>query len=311
MNQAEVNAVDDVEVNPKKMALSILLAQTLLFQEPSAEWVTSQVSAPRVQQYTLQSQAVKAKVSYHLYLPKAYDQDKKKRFPVLYWLHGSGGGLPGIRPVSAFFDAAIEARKIPPMIIVFPNSFANGMWCDSLDGKRPIETIVIKEIIPEIDSKFRTIAKREGRIVEGFSMGGYGAGRFGFKYPHLFAGISMLAAGPLDPDFDGPRAESNPHERERILQSVFGGKMEEFRAQSPWTLAEQNASKLKSGLSIRICIGADDFTLSANRKFSNHLKKLGVPHMFVSEAKVSHDTLALLDAMGDENWNFYRSLVPD
>ncbi|MFN7577661.1 MAG: alpha/beta hydrolase-fold protein [Armatimonadota bacterium] len=276
-------------------------------QQPS-QWVTLQVTAPRVQQYILQSQAVKAQVSYHLYLPKAYEEEKTRRFPVLYWLHGSGGGLTGVRPVSGFFDAAIQAGNIPPMIIVFPNSFANGMWCDSADGKRPIETIVVKEMIPKVDSKFRTITKREGRIVEGFSMGGYGAGRFGFKYPHLFAGISMLAAGPLDLEFNGPRAESNPDERERILQSVYGGKIEEFKAQSPWTLAESNASKLKSGITIRICIGEDDFTLPANRKFSTHLTQLGVPHTFLIRPKVSHDTLDLLKAIGDENWKFYRSL---
>jgi hypothetical protein len=118
----------------------------------------------------------------------------------------------------------------------------------------------------------------------------------------------MLAAGPLDLEFNGPRAESNPDERERILQSVYGGKIEEFKAQSPWTLAESNASKLKSGITIRICIGEDDFTLPANRKFSTHLTQLGVPHTFLIRPKVSHDTLDLLKAIGDENWKFYRSL---
>jgi polyhydroxybutyrate depolymerase len=270
------------------------------------QWMTPAVQAPRVTQQTLESKAAKAKVSYHVYLPKAYEQEKSKRFPVLYWLHGSGGGLPGIRPISGFFDAAIEAGKIPPMIVVFPNSFVNGMWCDSADGKQPIETIVIKELIPEVDSKFRTIAKRDGRIVEGFSMGGYGAGRLGFKYADMFAGLSMLASGPLDLEFKGPRAEANPSERDRILQSVYGGKMETFKAQSPWILAEQNASKLKSEKMIRICIGAEDFTLPANRKFSAHLTKLGVPHDFVTKPQVGHDTIALLTALGEDNWKFYR-----
>lgn len=290
------------------MFVCVMFAQSALTRQAPVEWITRVVNAPRVRQYTFQSNAAKAKVSYHLYLPPTYETDKHKQFPVLYWLHGSGGGLPGISPVSSFFDSAMEAGKVPPMIIVFPNSFANGMWCDSIDGKMPIETIVIKEIIPEVDSKFRTIAKREGRIVEGFSMGGYGAGRFGFKYPQLFAGVSMLGAGPLDLEFDGPRAASNPNERERILQSVFGGSMKEFKAQSPWTLAEKNASKLKSGISIRICIGENDFTLPANRKFSSHLTKLGANHALVTPPKVGHDTLALLNALGEANWQFYRGL---
>lgn len=290
------------------MFVCVLIAHGVLTQQPSTEWVTREVKTDRVRQYTFQSKAAKAKVSYHLYLPPTYEKDRQRQFPVLFWLHGSGGGLQGIRPVSAFFESAIEAGKIAPMIIVFPNSFANGMWCDSADGTRPIETILIEEIIPEVDSKFRTIANRGGRIVEGFSMGGYGAGRLGFKYPHLFSGASMLGAGPLDLEFDGPRAASNPNERERILQSVFGGKKEEFKAQSPWSLAEKNASKLKSGLSIRICIGESDFTLPANRKFSTHLTQLGVPHSLVTPPKVGHDTLNLLNALGEANWQFYRSL---
>ena len=277
--------------------------------QEEVSWITPEVKAPRVGQHAFQSLSAKARVSFHLYLPKVYEENKSRRFPVLYWLHGSGGGLPGIRPVSGFFDAAMEAGKIPPMIIVFPNSFANGMWCDSADGKRPIETIVINELIPEVDSKFRTVAKREGRIVEGFSMGGYGAGRLGFKYPKVFAGVSMLAGGPLDLEFEGPRAEANPRERDRILQSVFGGKMETFKAQSPWTLAEQNASKLKSGTTIRVCIGEEDFTLPANREFAAHLTNLGIPHAFVTKPKVGHETISLLNALGKDNWKFYRQIL--
>lgn len=271
-------------------------------------WVTRAVTAPRVKQYTLESRSVNTTVSYHVYLPKAYENEGSKRFPVLYWLHGSGGGLPGIRPLSGLFDSAIEAGKIPPLIIVFPNSFAQGMWCDSTDGKQPIETILIKEIIPEMDAKFRTIAGRKGRIIEGFSMGGYGAGRLGFKFPQMFAGISMLAGGPLDLDFAGPRATENPTERNQILQTVFGGDMENFKAQSPWTWAEKNAASLKTGTSIRICIGEADFTLPANRAFSAHLTNLGIPHQFMVKPKVGHDTLRLLGALGEDNWRFYRDV---
>ena len=48
------------------------------------------------------------------------------------------------------------------------------------------------ELIPQIDKSMRTIATREGRILEGFSMGGYGAARIGFKHPELFCGISAV-----------------------------------------------------------------------------------------------------------------------
>ena len=59
----------------------------------TVEWVTREVKAPRVSFHTFDSAAAKTKVSYHLYTPAAYDAaaSKDRRFPVVYWLHGSGG----------------------------------------------------------------------------------------------------------------------------------------------------------------------------------------------------------------------------
>ncbi|CAN5152215.1 hypothetical protein BH11PLA2_BH11PLA2_46940 [soil metagenome] len=55
-----------------------------------------------------------------------------------------------------FSDEAIRKENIPPMLIVFPNGLASSMWCDSNDGKVPMETILIKELIPHIDKTHRT-----------------------------------------------------------------------------------------------------------------------------------------------------------
>lgn len=67
-------------------------------------WVTPAARTPRLQQRFFQSAAAKAKVSYHIYTPAVYDTDKKRRFPVLYWLHGSGGGLRGLPKLVEHFD---------------------------------------------------------------------------------------------------------------------------------------------------------------------------------------------------------------
>jgi predicted peptidase len=93
----------------------------------SPEWVTASVIAPRVQQQTFISAAAKTRVSYHIYTPEAYDAGSDRRFPVVYWLHGSGGGLRGVAPLAAHFAAAIRAGKIPPLIVVFPNGLVESM----------------------------------------------------------------------------------------------------------------------------------------------------------------------------------------
>ena len=294
---------------PILTALLLTPLAVVFAQSPAKSgWVTSAVHAPRVEFRMFDSAAAKTKVSYHIYTPEIYNTEPERRFPVLYWLHGSGGGLAGIPPVAAYFDAAIRAGKIPPMLVVFPNGMASSMWCNSKDGSVPMETVVIKELLPHIDVAFRTIATREGRIMEGFSMGGYGAARLGFKYPHLFGAVSIFAGGPLDLDFAGPRATGNPAERERILQGTFGGDLDYYRSQNPITVVERQADAVRGKMRVRMAVGVRDNTGPLNRAYSEHLKKLNIAHTFTIVPGVGHETLALLKGLGEANWEFYRSV---
>jgi enterochelin esterase-like enzyme len=298
-----------------KIGIVLLLAvasSLSIAQAQSPSLVTPAVRVPLVGFHTFESKAAKAKVSYHLYKPECYDAEREQRFPVLYWLHGSGGGLAGIAPLSAWFDTAIREKKIPPMLVVFPNGLSSSMWCDSKDGAVPMDTIVIKELLPHIDATFRTLAKREGRVIEGFSMGGYGAARLGLEYSQLFTAISILAGGPLDLDFAGPRATGNPTERERILKGTFGGDLEYYRSLHPITLSQQHANALRGKVRLRIAVGSRDNTGPLNRAYSQHLAKLNIAHTFTVVPEVDHDTLALLKGLGEGNWEFYRlALLPE
>ncbi|HCN78380.1 MAG TPA: esterase family protein [Verrucomicrobiales bacterium] len=294
------------------MKLILLLFFALFVSIAGAQgpsWVTPAVQAPHVAHHTFESSALQSKVSFHAYTPEVYELEKERRFPVLYWLHGTGGGLAGIAPVSAWFDAAIREGKMPPVVVVFPNGLATSMWCDSKDGAVPMETLVVKELVPHIDATFRTFAKREGRIVEGFSMGGYGAARLGLKFPEVFGAASCLAGGPLDLDFQGPRTRANPAERECILRTTFGGDLDYFRAQSPLTLAEKQAAAVRGKVFMRVAAGSRDFTAALNREFSSHLKRLNIDHTFIGVPGVGHETLPLLRGMGNEQWQFYRAAL--
>ncbi len=285
-------------------------APVMALAADNAAWVTPAVQAPRVEQRFFESAAAHTRVSYHLYTPEVYDADKERRFPVLYWLHGSGGGGAGIAPVAAHFEAAIRAGKIPPLLIVFPNGMKSSMWCDSADGRVPMETVVIRELIPHVDATCRTLTNRASRLLEGFSMGGYGAARLGFKHHALFGAISIFAGGPFDQELRGPRIRGNPAEREQLLQSVYGGDLKIFQAQSPQRLAEQNAPALRDGrLRIRMATGGRDSTLELNRQLSEQLKRLNIPHTFAALPGVEHNPRALLAALGESGWEFYRSAL--
>jgi enterochelin esterase-like enzyme len=270
-------------------------------------WVTQQVEAPRVSFHTFASRAAKSEVSYHVYKPAAYEESGVEQFPVLYWLHGTEGGVNHIRPVSQMFDAAIRDKGVPPMIVVFVNGLSKRLWTNSKDGRAPIETVFIEEVIPHVDKTMRTIPRREGRILEGFSMGGYGAARIGFRYPDTFGGISILAAGPLDPDFEGPRATGNPL-RDQILEDVCGGDMDYFKATHPWTIAESGAEVLrKPGVIIRQAVGSKDFSFYLSRRFHEHLDALKIPHEFHVVNDVGHHTPELMAGLA--NAEFYRKAL--
>lgn len=281
--------------------------------DAAPEWVSPSVEAPRVRQCVFESAAARTKVSYHVYTPEAYDAEPSRRFPVLYWLHGGGGSggaavVRHVAPTAERFDRAIRDGKIPSMLVVFPNGL-DSLWVDSKDGRMPMETVVIRELIPDVDARFRTIAAREGRIVEGFSMGGYGAARLGFGHHDLFAAVSILSGGPLQREFTAaPRV--GPRGRDRTLRNVFGGDEEYFRARSPWVLAERNAAALTSGSSrIRMVVGDRDEMLANVRAFEDHLKALKIPHDYAEVPGVGHNPTDMLDAMGDAFWAFHRSAL--
>jgi enterochelin esterase-like enzyme len=279
--------------------------QTPVAPDRTLPWVTSEVVAPRVAFHTFESRAAEGPVSYHVYTPAEYDQPES-RLPVLYWLHGTLGGIAGVAPLSRHFDAAIRAERMPPMIVVFVNGLPRRLWADSKDGSAPVESVFVGELIPEVDRRFRTIAAREGRVVEGFSMGGYGAARVGFRHPDLFAGISILAGGPLDLELQGPRAQRNPRLREALLRDVCGGDPDFFKAISPWTIAGAAATELHDrGTVIRQAVGERDDTRDLNRRFHERLVELGIPHDYVEIPDVDHDAPAVLAALLDRG-DFYR-----
>lgn len=264
-------------------------------------------------QVVYESPLAKARVSFHVWMPHGVTEKQTEKLPVLYWLHGSGGGQAGIAPLAALFSRAVSQGMAPPLIVVFPNGLKNGMWTDSVGGKTPVESILLKEVMPEVEKRFPASGSRSRRILDGFSMGGYGAGRLGFKHPDLFCAVSMLGAGPLQRDLlEAPeKTRISPAARQRILDEVYGGSAKTFYEQSPLFLAEELAKSKKERPFVRLAIGERDFTLPANQEFHKFLTSLGIKHSFTILPGVGHEPLALIRAMGDDFWKFYREALAD
>ncbi len=111
-----------------------------------------------------------------VYTPAEYELNPQKRYPVLYLQHGSfedETGWAAQGKAGLILDNLIAEKKAVPMIIVMDNGYAYKPQTGE-NADRPVsvfEEVMIGEIIPMIDSKFRTIADREHRAIAGLSMG--------------------------------------------------------------------------------------------------------------------------------------------
>jgi len=137
-----------------------------------------------------------------VYTPPDYNEDINRRYPVIYLQHGSGESQLGWTmqgKVNFIMDNLIAKGKAKPMLIVMDNGYArppestiNNSW---QRGESRFEQNMLEDLIPEIDSKFRTIPERESRAVAGLSMGAGQAQRVGFGNLETFASIGAFSGG--------------------------------------------------------------------------------------------------------------------
>jgi hypothetical protein len=89
------------------------------------------VDSPRIQGVLFESEAAGEQVSCYVFSPQTHETDKDRRFPVRYWLNGSGGSSPAAAAeLARRYGAEMREAKIPPMIPLFPNGLPRGLWCD-------------------------------------------------------------------------------------------------------------------------------------------------------------------------------------
>jgi len=161
------------------------------------------------------SPAMGEDIAYNVYLPAGY-ASSSKRYPVIYLLHGRGDSMSAWTQVKGMLDDMIAKGDLPPTIAIMPDapwSSRASYYVDSAyrgaDPGRPVETAFIKDLIPHVDATYRTLASRDGRVVGGYSMGGYGALRYSVAYPELFAASIVLSPAVYVPQ---PPSDSSTRE---------------------------------------------------------------------------------------------------
>jgi len=142
-----------------------------------------------VQNVQLTSALMNKNIPYRVVLPAGYKADDAKRFPVVYLLHGLTGHF------NDWTDrgAVAQLAEKHDFIFVMPEG-EDGWYTDSqLIPNSKFESYIVRELIPEIDRRFRTLSDRNHRVLAGLSMGGYGAIKFGLKFPEMFALVGSFS----------------------------------------------------------------------------------------------------------------------
>jgi len=241
-----------------------------------------QVAAPRattVETVQFESKLIGEKLPYSVALPADYKQhaSQQTRYPVLYLLHGLTGHYTDWLSRTKLVEYAAQHR----VIVVTPEG--NDSWyTDSASvPNEKYETYIVRELIPEVQKRFRTIESREGRTIAGLSMGGYGALKFGMKYPEMFVfAASMsgaLEATLLDPEDSQTSAWVKPS-----IARAYGKIDNPVRAANDVfkIIRELPAERVAALPYVYFDCGTEDFLIEANRRLAALLLQRKIPHEY-------------------------------
>jgi enterochelin esterase-like enzyme len=155
-----------------------------------------------------------------VFLPPSYNQEKSRRYPVVYALHGYSIGAEQwsheIHVPQTIEGAFAQGAK--EMIVVLPDSKTvhNGSMYSSSVTTGDFENFTAHDLVAYIDAHYRTIPNRLSRGLVGHSMGGYGATRIGMKHSDVFGSLYIMSPCCFSPR---PAGSLKP-EDEKALEGV-------------------------------------------------------------------------------------------
>jgi enterochelin esterase-like enzyme len=158
-----------------------------------------------VQQILFPSPSTNISQRAFVYTPPGYYKNQSKSYPVLYLQHGWGEdetAWSNQGHANLIMDNLIADGKIEPFIIVMTYGMTNEIKFGGLRDFdiNPFQTVLIDELIPYVDSHFRTIADQPHRAMAGLSMGGMETKTITLNNPKVFSHYALLSGGTYAPD---------------------------------------------------------------------------------------------------------------
>lgn len=242
-----------------------------------------------------------------VFLPPSYKNDKHRRYPVLYALHGYSIGAEQwtheIHVPQTIEGAFAQGAK--EMIVVLPDSktvYGGSMYSSSVTTG-DFEKFIAHDLVAYIDAHYRTLPDRMSRGLVGHSMGGYGAARIGMKHPDVFGSLYIMSPCCL-----APRSTSPPN---APADSRFAEAQKKFEEDVAKLQSPADAANLPFFTRAQLASGAAWSPDPRNAPLYFDLPvKDGVPQPDVQAKWTANAPLAFVDQYID-NLREYRAIAID
>lgn len=301
-----------------------LLALALSVGSATVSWAQTGTTSGTVRTDTVWSQSLGVYKALVVYLPPSYRADARTRYPLLVYLHGRTGSERNWVDAGRLhltMDSLVRAGA-PEAIIAMPdgddgwyatwNQLGDVNACRADTSRRePAATYCVpwtryddyiaRDIVSHMDTRYRTMARRESRGIAGLSMGGFGAITLALQYPDVFAAAASHS-GVVSPRYLGPKPFAPPPRYANTtaelqaaarnlwsdLRWVMGKDTIGWNARDPGHMAQRLQQSVPQRAAtggprlpqLMFDVGVDDAYVDQNRDLHATLTRLGVPHRY-------------------------------
>lgn len=241
----------------KKLRYTLFLV-LLFFSAQAAHVDTIQVFSP----------SMNKNIKTCVIVPDNYKKSKKK-FPVVYLLHGYSGNYGTW--VKSFKEVSQQVDRYGFIAIGVDGNYSSWYFDSPIDPTFKYETYIIDELVPFIDKKYKTIASREGRAISGLSMGGHGSLYLSLKHQDVFGAAGSMSGG----------VDIRPFSEKWDIKNRLGAITdfpENWEKNTVVNLIELNQN---NNLKLIIDCGVDDFFIDVNRELHQKMLALKIDHDYI------------------------------
>lgn len=260
-----------------KKLFSILVLITTCYSILAQPVGTPTSGAGRTTEKTITSKALGEERAYSIYLPKDYDTNPDKKYPVFYLLHGAGDDnkcYENKAGLASIVNRLTTTGEVADMIIVTPN--AGGQQNEgyyNMDGYL-YEQFFFDEFMPYIESTYRIISDKNHRAIGGLSMGGGGSTVYALMHPELFCAVyemsGALAISEVSPLYRQTKVPGD------LASRKIAGYLAHNCSEIVKNATDSQKEAYKTILWYVDC-GDDDFTLEWNLDFFRAMLDVKIP----------------------------------